>query len=83
MSILVYPEDDEAEGAGVYVPVEPADPFTEAVRSAAEQGAEVLFADPDLGERPHIPDQYPDPYSLRHIGIDKYMEAYRVYPQAR
>jgi hypothetical protein len=82
MSILVYPEDDEADGA-VYVPVEPADPFTEAVRSAAEQGAEALFADPDLGERPHIPDQYPDPYSLRHIGLEKYVEAYRVYPQPR
>ena len=82
MTVLVYPEENDAESA-VYVPVEPADPFTEAIRSALEQGAEVLFADPDLGERPHIPDQYPDPYSLRHIGLDKYVEAYRVYPQPR
>lgn len=82
MTVLVYPDNREEESA-VYVPVEPADPFTEAIRSASETGAAVLFADPDLGERPHIPDQYPDPYSLRHIGLEKYVEAYRVYPQAR
>jgi hypothetical protein len=82
ISVLIYP-DDKNEGAGVYLPVEPADPFTEAVRTAQELGVEVVFADADIGERPHIPDQYPDPYSLQHIGIGKYVEAYRVYPQPR
>ncbi|HEX8983795.1 MAG TPA: hypothetical protein VF767_00120 [Bryobacteraceae bacterium] len=82
MTVLVYPEDRDPEGA-VYVPVEPADPFTEAIRTALETGAEVLFADADQGERPHVPDQYPDPYSLRHVGYAKYVEAYRVYPQQR
>jgi hypothetical protein len=43
----------------------------------------VVFADPDSGERPHLKDAYPDPYSIRHIGYDKYVEAYRVYPQER
>ena len=32
----------------IYVPVEPADPFTEAVRTAREIGAEVVFIEPDL-----------------------------------
>ncbi len=82
LTVLLYPDEKDEEG-GVYVVVEPADPFTEAIRTAREAGSEVLFADPDLGERPHIPDHYPDPYSLRHIGIDKYIEAYRVYPQPR
>ncbi len=82
ITVIVYP-DEKDEERGVYVPVEPADPFTEAVRSALEIGSEVLFVDPDLGERPHVPDQLPDPYSLRHIGLDKYVEAYRVYPQPR
>jgi hypothetical protein len=82
MTVLVYPDDKDQE-QGVYVPVEPADPFTEAIRTAIEAGAEVLFADPDLGERPHLADQYPDPYSLRHVGLEKYIEAYRVYPQPR
>jgi hypothetical protein len=82
MTVLLYPEDGESERA-VYVPVEPADPFTEAIRTAQETGAEIVFADPDLGERPHLEDRYPDSYSLRHIGLEKYIEAYRVYPQPR
>jgi len=83
MSVILYPaESTDAEDA-VYVPVEPADPFTEAVRTALEIGAEVLFLEPDLGGRPHLPDSYPDPYSLRAIGLPKYTEAYRVYPQPR
>ena len=48
-----------------------------------EIGAEIVFADPDSGERPHLKDTYPDPYSIRHIGYEKYVEAYRVYPQER
>ncbi len=83
MSVILYPaQSTDAEDA-VYVPVEPADPFTEAIRTALEIGAEVLFLDPDLGDRPHLPDNYPDPYSLRAIGLAKYTEAYRVYPQPR
>ncbi len=82
MTVLVYP-DEKAEEQAVYVPVEPADPFTEAIRTATETGAEVLFADPDLGERPHLPDRCPDPYALGRIGFEKYVEAYRVYPQPR
>ena len=72
-------EPDQA----VYVPVEPADPFVEAIRSAQEIGAQVVFADPDSNERPHLPDSYPDSYALTSIPLSKYVEAYRVYPQER
>jgi hypothetical protein len=72
-------QDDQA----VYVPVEPADPFIEAIRSAREIGAQVIFADPDATERPHIEDTYPDSYSLAFIPFHQYVEAYRVYPQQR
>lgn len=82
LSVLVYPDPADAEQA-VYVPVEPADPFTEAVRTAVEIGAKVVFLDPALAERPHLPDRYPDPYSLTHVGFDRYIEAYRVNPQPR
>jgi hypothetical protein len=85
MSVIFYPDEtaqDNAERA-IYVPVEPADPFVEAIRTAMETGADVVFADPDSGERPHLKDTYPDPYSIRHIGYEKYVEAYRVYPQER
>lgn len=83
ISVLMYPETNEDDADGFYVPVEPADPFTEAVRTGIEIGAEVLFLEPDFGDRPHLSDAYPDPYSLRHIPLAKYVEAYRVYPQAR
>jgi len=82
MSVIFYASDDE-EGRAVYVPVEPTDPFTEAIRTGLEIGAEILFADPDVGERPHLPDVYPDTYAISQIGIDRYVEAYRVYPQER
>jgi hypothetical protein len=82
MSVILYP-DPQDEERGVYVPVEPCDPFTEAVRTGLEVDAEVIFIEPDSGDRPHLPDTYPDPYSIKHIGIEKYIEAYRVYPQER
>src|SRR5690349_2004441 len=60
MSIVFYPDDQEEDHA-VYVPIEPADPFVEAIRTAREIEAEIVFADPDSGERPHLKDAYPDP----------------------
>lgn len=74
---------DPGAEQSVYVPVEPADPFVEAVRSAQEIGAQVVFADPDANERPHLPDTYPDSYALTSIPLSQYVEAYRVYPQER
>ena len=77
-----YRRDPEAQAA-VYVPVEPADPFVEAIRTAQEIGAQVVFADPDSTERPHLPDTYPDTFALTSIPLESYVEAYRVYPQPR
>jgi hypothetical protein len=62
MTVLVY-EDGHDEDRAIYVPIEPADPFAEAVRSGLEIGAEVLFIEPDVIDRPHVPDIYPDPYA--------------------
>ena len=78
-----YRRDGAEPEQSVYVPVEPADPFVEAIRSALEIGAQVVFADPDAGERPHLPDTYPDSYALTSIPLSAYVEAYRVYPQER
>ena len=80
MSLIFYPDETGGDDQAVYVPVEPADPFTEAVRSGLEVGAEIVFADPDAGTRPHLKDAYPDTYAIRYIGLDRYVEAYRVYP---
>lgn len=82
MSAIVYPDELDDEH-NIYVMVEPADPFTEAVRTAREIGAQVVFIDPAIGERPHLPDDYPDPYAIHYLGLRKYLELYRLEPQPR
>jgi hypothetical protein len=83
MSVILYTDESGDEDRAIYVPVEPADPFIEALRTAEEIGAEVIFLEPHAAERPHLPDTYPDTYSVRRIGLDRYIEAYRVWPQTR
>ena len=86
MSLLVYPEPDTNsldEDVMVYVPIEPADPFVEALRTADELELETLFIEPSLGQRPHLPGGYPDPYAVNAIGIAKYVEQYRFHVTAR
>ena len=78
-----YSRHGSDDDRSVYVPVEPADPFVEAVRTAQQIGARVLFADPDSTERPHVPDACPDSYALRSISHRQYVDAYRLYPAPR
>ncbi len=82
MSVILYPDPTDDE-RGIYVPVEPCDPFTEAIRSGLEIDAEIVFIEPDTADKPHLPAVYPDTYSIARIGLDRYIEAYRVHPQAR
>src|SRR5487761_792968 len=82
MSVILY-EDPSREDSAIYLPVEPCDPFVEALRTGIEMGATVVFLEPDAAERPHLKDAYPDPYAIRRIGLERYIEAYRVYPQER
>lgn len=85
-SALMYPTPDALDfddDSFVYVPVEPSDPFVEAVRTAREIGAQVLFIEPSLQDRPHVAASYPDPYAVRRIGLEKYTEAYRLNPPPR
>jgi hypothetical protein len=81
--ILCTTSSDSDEDRPVYVPVEPSDPFTEALRTAEEIGAEVIFLEPDTQERPHLHDTCPDTYAVQRIGLDAYIESYRVWPQSR
>jgi hypothetical protein len=83
MSVIFYPDEASGDTEAVYVPIEPADPFTEAVRTGLETGAEIVFVDPDAALRPHLKDAYPDPYAIRHVGLARYVEAYRLWPQPR
>jgi hypothetical protein len=83
ISVIFYPDDAGESDRAVYIPIEPADPFTEAIRTGLETGAAILFADPDAGHRPHLKDAYPDPYAVGHIGLSRYIESYRLWPQPR
>lgn len=79
LSIIIY--DSDATDEVVYVPVEATDPFVEAMRSAQELDVPVAFLDPDLSDRPHVEDAYPDSYALTRIGLRKYVESYRMQPR--
>src|SRR6478672_5702673 len=57
--------------------------FLRAIDRLPEMSVIFYQDDRDSSERPHLEDAYPDPYSIRHIGLEKYVEAYRVYPQQR
>lgn len=83
MSLILLPPEDDEDDDATYIPVEPADPFVEALRCAEELKAETLFLEPPTTEKPHVPDHYPDPYSIELVGIERYVEAYRVHPQPR
>lgn len=81
LSVITY--QDGREDRAVYIPVEPADPYVEALRTASELGIETCFLDPDLSERPHLDDVYPDSFAVQRVGLSRYVEAYRLgLPQA-
>jgi hypothetical protein len=81
LSVIVY--QDEQEDRAVYVPVEVTDPFVEALRTAQEVGAATAFVDPDVRERPHLDENYPDTYAVHRVGLEKYVQAYRVHRRTR
>src|SRR5450755_274660 len=84
MSVIVIPDSTrDDEDAASYIPVEPGDPFVEALRLASEIAAEIVFLEPPTAEKPHVNDTYPEPYAVELIGMARYVEAYRVHPQPR
>jgi hypothetical protein len=42
-TVILYTAESGDDDRAIYVPVEPADPFTEALRTAEEIGAEVML----------------------------------------
>lgn len=86
ISALVYPDrlgEQDENASAIYCILEPCDAFVEAYRTAHEIGAEVILIDPAVGERPHLPDDYPDTFAIQKIGLDHYIESYRLFPQQR
>ena len=83
MSVILYHDSAGDGDRATYVPVEPCDPFVEALRTANDIGAQVVFLEPSTADRPHLPDTYPDTFAIQKVGLDHYIEAYRVWPQPR
>ncbi len=79
MSVIVLPDGDDEERAS-YLPLEPGDAFVEALRSALDISARVIFLEPAASEKPHIGGTYADAYAAELIGADAYIEAYRLHP---
>ena len=69
MSVILIPEaTGEEDERATYIPVEPGDPFVEALRTAREMEAEIVFLEPASHEKPHLNDTYPEPYAIEMIG---------------
>ncbi len=66
ISIVLY---QNKSGQTVYLPIEPADPLAEAIRSGLEAGIPVHFIDPDVDEYPSYQDSVPDTYAAYRLGV--------------
>ena len=78
ISVILY--GGETSDEMIYVPVEPADPFIEAVRTAMDLESEIVFIEPDLAPKPHLLEPGPDSYSLHAAGYDRFVSIYRSQP---
>lgn len=84
MSVVLVPEENDGDQPNAtFIPIEPGDPFVEAMRTAIDIEAQIIFLEPAAQERPHVNDTYPEPYAAEITGFHKYVEAYRVHPQPR
>ncbi|MBV9936982.1 MAG: hypothetical protein JO150_00640 [Acidobacteriaceae bacterium] len=83
MSVVVISDSTGEDESATYIPVEGSDPFVEALRTAGEIGAEIVFLEPPTHQKPHLPAPYPDPYAVEIIGAERYLEQYRLHPQTR
>ena len=76
-SVAVVHSDEDEESAQ-YIPIEPGDPFTEALRTAAEIGAETIFLEPAVRAGSQTSGRYPDTASIEYIGFGRFVDEYRI-----
>jgi hypothetical protein len=72
VSVVSYVTGKKGEGASVYLPVEPADPFVEAARLALERDIPCHCIDLDLDAYPLHHDPLPDSYAVHRLGLTPY-----------
>ncbi len=73
----------DEEARPIYIPIEPGDPFIEALRTGHEIGASLVFLEPHQTGQVRRSFLYPAPYSVEVIGVDQYIESYRLNPRPR
>ncbi|MFL6447064.1 MAG: hypothetical protein ACJ746_05175 [Bryobacteraceae bacterium] len=81
-SVAVIHSDEEEESAQ-YLPIEPGDAFTEALRTASEIGAETIFLEHAVRAASQSPARYPDTASIDYIGFQRFLDEYRVATSGR
>jgi hypothetical protein len=69
LSVVSY---RSAEGRPLYLPLEPADPFVEAIRWALERKVAVKLVDEDVDAYGRHAEPLPDPYAVRRLGHARY-----------
>jgi hypothetical protein len=75
VSVLLY---EAPSGRTLYLPVEPVDPFSEAARTALEQGIPLHLVDMNLEEAyPRFRDPVPDPYAIHTLGARAFYRAFQ------
>ncbi len=73
ISVLLHEDDG---GNSVYLPIEPADPLVEALRSALERDLPVELVDLDVDYPLRHAEPFPDTYAVTRIGAGAYLDAY-------
>lgn len=77
LSVLVYGEERAPE----LLPIDPCDAFVEATRLAIERDVPVHFVDVAV-DYPEVWEPMPDSYSVFHIGLEEYWNAYAAVSEA-
>jgi hypothetical protein len=69
LSVLSY---RSAEDRPIYLPIEPADPFVEAIRWALERKIPCHLVDQDVDAYGRHAEPLPDPYAVKRLGYPRY-----------
>lgn len=80
MSVILINEEGGEDERPIYITVEPGDPFIEALRTARELEAEMVFLEPPSRSKSRTIGLYPSTYSTGMISIDRYVDIYRLHP---
>ncbi len=73
LSVVLY---ENSNGEPIYLPIEPTDPMTEAIRCGQEKQLPIYFVDLDLDTYPANRDYVPDTYAVHCLGISSYADIY-------